>query len=198
VGALGWTGHMSIEAPIEPSSGHRTLLADGTVVLVRRLDPADREAVLRLHAELPLDDRYLRFFSAGTAGFEQLADLVVSDASVAVGAFRHDELVGVAHYRREPSGTPPEVAVVVRHDQQHRGVATLLLEYLVAVAPSTALPDVAAIRCTQWSTRFRPRPRRAARRDLLDRRRRTAIAPGVGCRGRVRVPVSFLRCTRTR
>jgi hypothetical protein len=23
--------------------------------------------VLRLHAELPLDDRYLRFFSAGTA-----------------------------------------------------------------------------------------------------------------------------------
>jgi hypothetical protein len=72
----------------------------------------------------------------------------VSDASVAVGAFRHDELVGVAHYRREPSGTPPEVAVVVRHDQQHRGVATLLLEYLVAVAPSTALPDVAAIRCT--------------------------------------------------
>ena len=43
VGALGWTGHMSIEAPIEPSSGHRTLLADGTVVLVRRLDPADRE-----------------------------------------------------------------------------------------------------------------------------------------------------------
>ena len=95
---------MSIEAPIEPSSGHRTLLADGTVVLVRRLDPADREAVLRLHTELPLDDRYLRFFSAGTAGFDQLADLVVSDASVAVGAFRHDELVGVAHYRRRAVG----------------------------------------------------------------------------------------------
>ena len=135
---------MSIEAPIEPSSGHRTLLADGTVVLVRRLDPADREAVLRLHTELPLDDRYLRFFSVGTAGFEQLADLVVSDASVAVGAFRHDELVGVAHYRREPSGTPPEVAVVVRHDQQHRGVATLLLEYLVAVARSDGVTHVDA------------------------------------------------------
>jgi hypothetical protein len=59
---------MSIEAPIEPSSGHRTLLADGTVVLVRRLDPADREAVLRLHTELPLDDRYLRFPAAARRG----------------------------------------------------------------------------------------------------------------------------------
>src|SRR5262245_52374512 len=118
---------MSIEAPVERSSGHRTLLADGTAVLVRRLDPADRAAVLRLHTELPVDDRYLRFFSAGTARFEELADLIVSDASVAVGALRSNELIGVAHYRREPRGTAPEVAVTVRHDQQHRGVATLLL-----------------------------------------------------------------------
>src|SRR5690349_1689925 len=124
---------MSIEAL---SAGHRTLLADGSAVVVRRLGAGDREAVLRLHAELPPDDRYLRFFSAGTAMFEQLADLVVGDAAVAVGAFRSDELVGVAHYRREPAGTPPEVAVVVRHDQQHKGVATLLFEYLLAVARS--------------------------------------------------------------
>ena len=98
---------MSIEAP---SAGHRTLLADGTVVLVRRLGPGDREAVLRLHAELPVDDRYLRFFSAGTGKFDELADLVVSDVAVAVGAFRSDELVGVAHYRREPAGTAPRPA----------------------------------------------------------------------------------------
>ena len=135
---------MSIEASVEPNSGHRTLLADGTVILVRRLGPADREAVLRLHAELPLDDRYLRFFSAGTAGFDELADLIVGEASVAVGAFRSDELVGVAHYRREAAGTPPEVALVVRHDQQHRGVATLLLEYLLAVARSEGITQVDA------------------------------------------------------
>ena len=126
------------------STGHRTLLADGTVVLVRRLGPADRDAVLQLHAELPPDDRYLRFFSAGTAQLDQLADLVVSDSSVAVGAFRSDELIGVAHYRREPVGTPPEVAVVVRHDQQHRGVATLLFEYLFAVARSEGVSQVDA------------------------------------------------------
>jgi GNAT superfamily N-acetyltransferase/predicted CoA-binding protein len=126
------------------STGHRTLLADGTVVLVRRLGPADRDAVLQLHAELPPDDRYLRFFSAGTAQLDQLADLVVSDSAVAVGAFRSGELVGVAHYRREPAGTPPEVAVVVRHDQQHRGVATLLFEYLFAVARSEGVTQVDA------------------------------------------------------
>jgi len=100
--------------------------------------------VLRLHAELPPDDRYLRFFSAGTAQLDQLADLVVSDSAVAVGAFRSGELVGVAHYRREPAGTPPEVAVVVRHDQQHRGVATLLFEYLFAVARSEGVTQVDA------------------------------------------------------
>src|SRR5690349_19483275 len=126
------------------SAGHRTLLVDGTPVLVRRLDTRDREAVLRLHAELPPDDRYLRFFSAGTARFDELVDLVVSDAAVAVGAFRSDELVGVAHYRREPAGTPPEVAVVVRHDQQHNGVATLLFEYLLAVARSEGVTEVDA------------------------------------------------------
>lgn len=132
---------MSTEAPI---AGHRTLLADGTPVLVRRLRPADREAVLRLHVELPVDDRYLRFFSAGTAQFEELADLVVSDASVAVGAFRADELIGVAHYRREPVGTAPEIAAVVRHDQQNKGIATLLFEYLFSVARSEGVTEVDA------------------------------------------------------
>ncbi len=134
---------MSTDVPTQPVTGERSLLADGTVILVRRLAGGDRADVLALHDGLSRDDRYLRFFSAGTR-FDELVDLIVSDASVAVGAFLAGELVGVAHYRREPAGTAPEIAVVVRHDVQHRGVATLLVEYLVAVARSEGVTELDA------------------------------------------------------
>lgn len=121
---------MTAARPARPAA-RRALLADGAVVTVRELGPADRADVARLHRDLPLDDHYLRFFTGSRPAAELVADTVLSGASVAVGAHRGGRLVGVAHYVRGAPGTAPEVAVVVTHDAQHRGVASLLLEHLV-------------------------------------------------------------------
>ena len=112
----------------------RALLTDGTTVTLRRLGPGDRAAVARLHDELPLDDHYLRFFTGSRAGDGGVTDRVVANDVVAVGAWRGEQLLGVAHYRIEPEGTDPEIAMVVAHPDQGHGVASLLLEQLVAVA----------------------------------------------------------------
>jgi acyl-CoA synthetase (NDP forming)/GNAT superfamily N-acetyltransferase len=115
------------------SPAHRALLADGTTALVRRLTPVDRPAVEALHRGLPRQDAYLRFFSACPVS-DRVAGSIVAEDVVAFGAFQRTKLVGVAHYRREPAGRDPEFAVVVAHEAQHGGIASLLLEHLVSVA----------------------------------------------------------------
>ncbi|WP_037070120.1 bifunctional GNAT family N-acetyltransferase/acetate--CoA ligase family protein [Pseudonocardia acaciae] len=123
---------------------HRALLADGTAIVVRRLGPGDRAAVEALHRDLPANDAYLRFFTVSAASPGIVADLVVRDDVVALGALRGDRLLGVAHYRREPAGRAPEIAIAVAHDAQHRGVASLLLEHLVAVAVAEGVTRLSA------------------------------------------------------
>ncbi len=46
--------------------GVRAMLADGRVVQVRALQPADDDDVFALHGRLSEQDRYLRFFGAAT------------------------------------------------------------------------------------------------------------------------------------
>ncbi len=43
----------------------RALLVDGTVVRLRELQEADAQLVAAFYRELPVYDRFLRFFSAG-------------------------------------------------------------------------------------------------------------------------------------
>jgi GNAT superfamily N-acetyltransferase len=123
-----------VEAQPAPAAGSRVLLTDGSTALIRRLDRGDRAAVDALHQSLPVDDRYLRFFSVSTVGPRMIADVIVADDETAVGAFRGDRLLGVAHFRHEPPGTDPEFAIAVAHADQHTGVGSLLLEHLAAAA----------------------------------------------------------------
>ena len=122
-----------IECDTEPD-GHRALLADGTAVVVRLLRPTDRHVVDMLHRSMPLEDRYLRFFTVSGTGPAAIADVIIADDSVAIGAFLGENLLGVAHYRCPPPGEDPELAVAVAHGDQHRGVATLLIEHIAEAA----------------------------------------------------------------
>ncbi|MCS7484739.1 GNAT family N-acetyltransferase [Umezawaea endophytica] len=115
----------------------RALLTDGTVVAVRELGAGDVGALLVLHESLPLEDRYLRFF---TTSPRQLEDFVSRMATpddpnhVTVGAFRDGRLLGAASYIVLDVPTQAEVALVVSHAEQAHGVGTLLLERLCSLA----------------------------------------------------------------
>ena len=115
-----------------PGVGDRPLLLDGSPVSVRELDEADHDAFLRLHAELPLRDRWLRFLG-GVSGYSPRdADRALDPTrAIVVGAFLGGELVGVGQVIAEtlpPADGCAEVAVAVGHAAQSRGIGTVLLE----------------------------------------------------------------------
>lgn len=117
--------------------GVRALLADGRVVVLRAITPADADAVLALHTRLSERDRYLRFFGTGTRVLDTITRRITrppDNQHAAVGAYFGDQLVGVAHFEALLGTTTAEVALVVDGTVQARGLGTLLLEHLASVA----------------------------------------------------------------
>jgi acyl-CoA synthetase (NDP forming)/GNAT superfamily N-acetyltransferase len=117
--------------------GVRALLADGRVVLVRVITPADADAVLTLHMRLSERDRYLRFFGSGKKILDTITRRITradDTTHAAVGVFLGDRLVGVANYEALLGSTTAEVALVVDGTVQARGLGTLLLEHLASLA----------------------------------------------------------------
>ncbi|WP_410582566.1 GNAT family N-acetyltransferase [Amycolatopsis sp. lyj-108] len=108
------------------------LLADGAMITVRPLRATDLDAVATLHRRLNERDRYLRFFTLNPANLDKLAGTMVEGAGL--GAFRDDDLVGVAHYHLLPEKGTAEVALAIDGTAQAHGVGTLLLEHLVSLA----------------------------------------------------------------
>ncbi|HEU5474940.1 MAG TPA: GNAT family N-acetyltransferase [Actinophytocola sp.] len=122
--------------------GVRALLADGRVVAVRELGPADEAEVLDLHARLSDRDQYLRFFGplAPLGSVARRIARARDDGHGALGAYLDGGLVGVAHY--EVLGADPgsaEIALVVDGAAQAHGVGTLLLEHLASLGRARGL-----------------------------------------------------------
>ncbi|WP_236794269.1 bifunctional GNAT family N-acetyltransferase/acetate--CoA ligase family protein [Amycolatopsis sp. GM8] len=116
--------------------GASAVLADGEVVLIRPLRPRDVDAVLALHEGLDERDRYLRFFGS-PSGLDRLCARIAGELGPthgAVGAFRQDQLIGVAHFEAGGDPAEAEVALAVDGHAQAHGVGTLLLEHLASVA----------------------------------------------------------------
>ena len=111
----------------------RALLADGSVVGVRQLGPADVDQAVRLHATLPERDQYTRFFTVHPTGLRRLIDRIVSGGD-SIGAFIGDDLVGMASFAVLSDPAEAEVALVVEHRRQAHGVGTLLLEHVASAA----------------------------------------------------------------
>ena len=133
-----------------PGIADRALLLDGAPLSVRELGVADRDAFLRLHAELPARDRWLRFLG-GVRGYRpEDAERVLDPAhAIVVGAFLGGELVGVGQVIAD--GPLPgadgraEVAVAVGHAVQSRGVGTLLLEAAARASRARGVREWTAI-----------------------------------------------------
>jgi L-amino acid N-acyltransferase YncA len=111
-------------------------LRDGATVQVRRLEPADLDAVIALHDTLSDRERYLRFFTMHPAHLKTVADKLTdgSSADYALGAFESGTLIGVASYVVCGRPATAEVAVVVAHNDHLRGVGTVLLRRLAHIA----------------------------------------------------------------
>ena len=113
-------------------------LRDGSRILIRAIVPDDREALADGHSRLSRESQYRRFFGAKPHLTERDLDYLTRvdhhdhEALAAIDAETGD-FVGVARYVRTAEDTA-EPAVAVTDDWQRRGVATELLERLVARA----------------------------------------------------------------
>ena len=115
--------------------GDRAALADGSEVVVRPIEPADRDLLVEAFERLSPEARYRRFFSpVSRLSGRQLDYLTQIDHHDHEALIALDEasgrLVGVARFVRTGPGEA-EPAMVVADDWQGRGVATALLDRLV-------------------------------------------------------------------
>jgi L-amino acid N-acyltransferase YncA len=121
-------------------------LRDGATVLLRRLEPADIDAIVALHDTLSERELYLRFFTMHPAYLKALADKLidVSSQNYALGAFESGKLIGVANYVMCGKPATAEIAVVVAHQDHLRGVGTALLRRLAQMARDNGIQHFVA------------------------------------------------------
>lgn len=125
------------------------VLRDGATAHLRPVGPHDAERLVAFYGRVSDESKYLRFFTP----YPRLSDRDVERFThhdwvdrVGLGLFVGDEMVAIVRYDRiGPDGravrTGPhgrsstaEVAFLVQDDQQGRGVASVLLEHIAAVA----------------------------------------------------------------
>jgi acyl-CoA synthetase (NDP forming)/GNAT superfamily N-acetyltransferase len=123
------------------------LLADGTVGVLRPVTSSDRADVLHLHDGLSAENVRLRFFSVSRLAATRYVDHVMAScdggAVLALGLWRHGELVGVATAESTDTESA-EIAFVVSDAAHGLGIATLLLEHLAAAARAAGIRQFTA------------------------------------------------------
>lgn len=113
------------------------VLRDGSVAHLRPIVPGDEDRIRRFHAGQSEESIYLRFF----APIKELSDKDVHrfthvdyDARAALVVTVRDEIIGIGRYDRLTDGTSAEVAFNIADPYQGKGVGSVLLEHLAAVA----------------------------------------------------------------
>ena len=120
----------------------RARLRDGTPILVRTLQPGDREELARGFARLSPGSRRFRFLAPlHKLSPEQLRELTEVDQHDHVAIAARDESrpdhpgIGVARFvRLEQDPGVAEFAITVIDEYQNRGLGTLLLKLLLKAA----------------------------------------------------------------
>jgi acyl-CoA synthetase (NDP forming)/GNAT superfamily N-acetyltransferase len=116
--------------------GWDALLADGGVVRIRPVTPADEDQLRALHRSASDRSIYLRYFSLSRLAGELYVDQVVrgDQDGIVLVAEEHGVVIGMAGCTRVDGTADGEVALLVSDGHQRRGVGTLLLEHLAAAA----------------------------------------------------------------
>jgi len=120
------------------AAGADALAADGGIITIRPVRPADRRALARLYDDATTDSLRLRFFAVpGSGALAAEVDRLCqpeSDRHLAVLALEGEQLVGVASSERTDEAGRAEFSLFVADAQRGRGIGTLLLEHLAARA----------------------------------------------------------------
>lgn len=113
------------------------VLRDGSLAHVRPIMPADAEGIRRFHAGQSEESIYLRFF----APIKQLSDKDVFrftnvdyDARAALVVVVRGAIIGIGRYDRLDDPATAEVAFNISDAYQGKGIGSVLLEHLAAVA----------------------------------------------------------------
>lgn len=123
------------------------MLADGGTVHVRPVTPDDRGSIEAFHGRQSKESIYFRYFSPmPELTARELDRLTQVDyvTHMSFVALLGDDVVGMAGYDQWPGRNEAEAAFIVDDDHQRRGIATLLLEYLVVAARETGFDALTA------------------------------------------------------
>ncbi len=118
------------------------MLGDGASALIRAITPDDADALEAFHERQSPDSRYYRYFSPKPRLTNEELDRfttvdMVDRAALVVEL--HGEFVAWASYERWQYRDDAEVAFMVDGDHRGKGIATLLLEHLAAIARSNGI-----------------------------------------------------------
>ena len=113
------------------------VLGDGTSALIRPIEPSDAPVLQTFHERQSAESRYRRYFSPKPTlsedELERFTNVDFVDRAALV-VEQHDEFIAWASYERWQNRGDAEVAFQVDDDHHGKGIATLLLEHLAAVA----------------------------------------------------------------
>jgi acyl-CoA synthetase (NDP forming)/GNAT superfamily N-acetyltransferase len=118
------------------------VLGDGDTAVIRPITPADAAALGAFHQRQSADSRYLRFFSPKPELSQVELERFTNVDFVGRAAFvveQHGEFIAWASYERWKNRDDAEVAFMVDDQHHSKGIASLLLEHLAAVARSNGL-----------------------------------------------------------
>ncbi len=125
------------ELPYPASWEADVVLRDGHTVRIRPILPDDSDRLARFHQRQSPESVYFRYFSPrprlSASDLEHLTNVDHHDR-VAFVALLDEEVVGVARYECYRGTPTAEVAFFVDDEHHGRGLATVLLEFLVAAA----------------------------------------------------------------
>ena len=109
------------------------LLADGSIAVIRRMEPEDAGSLHALHEGVSDETLRLRFFSVGRAGAHSYVDHLVRDRPLAMVLERDGGIIAVATAEPVDTGRA-EVSFLVADGRHGLGIGSLLLEHLAAAA----------------------------------------------------------------
>ena len=143
-----WQAHvMEPAAPAAPDDVMATwsstvVLGDGSTAVMRPIKPDDAPALADFHVRQSPESRYRRFFSPKPtlrdSDLERFTNVDFVDR-VALVVEERGEFIAWASYERLQNRTDAEVAFMVGDDHSGKGIATLLLEHLAAIARTNGI-----------------------------------------------------------